>query len=159
MYPLLWLLVTIPTTVCSYPSRCWAKMMHFLHDESSITNYCLGRGVTYLIRHFIQINWYITHVKDTDMVTNSAFKWCSDGTKGPKVCQVKNGWYNPYFHTDYTKFWLYLLNGAAEIQTHETRRHFSNRSIFQFWWADENYGLVFVFFAERSGTLCGLLLL
>ncbi len=70
-----------------------------------------------------------------------AFKLCSIGTKGPKVCQENipftitppspPAWtvetrMNPCFYVLYAKFWPYRLNLAAEIETHQTRQRFSN---------------------------------
>ncbi len=62
-----------------------------------------------------------------------AFKRCSIGTKGPKVCQenlqpepLRQGRMDPCFHVLYVKFWPYHLNVAAEIETHQTRQSFSN---------------------------------
>ncbi len=71
----------------------------------------------------------------------AAFKQCSIGTKGPKVCQeniptplhhhhqsepLRQGRIDPCFHVLYAKFWHYHLNVAAEIETHQTRQRFSN---------------------------------
>ncbi len=70
-----------------------------------------------------------------------AFKRCSIGTKGPKVCPkisptplhhhhqpepLRRGRMDPCFHVLYTKFWPYHLNFAAEIETHQTRERFPN---------------------------------
>ncbi len=68
-----------------------------------------------------------------------AFKRCSIGTKGPKVCQenipqplkhqpelLRQGRMDPCFHVIYAKFWPYHLNVTAEIETHQTRQIFSN---------------------------------
>ncbi len=39
---------------------------------------------------------------------------------------LRHGRMDPCFHVLYTKFWPYNLNGAAEIETHQTRQCFSN---------------------------------
>ncbi len=66
------------------------------------------------------------------------FKRCSIGTKCAKKISptplhhhhqpepLRQGRTDPCFHVLYTKFWLYHLNVAAEIKTHQTRQHFSN---------------------------------
>ncbi len=73
----------------------------------------------------------------------------------------RQGRIDPCFHVLYTKFWLYHLNDAVEIETHQTRQRFSNLLL-------SNFGepvwiclvsLRFLFLADRSGTRCGLLLL
>ncbi len=68
------------------------------------------------------------------------FKQCSIG-KGSKVCQkisltplyhhhqlepLRRGRMDPCFHVLYAKFWPCHLNVAAEIETLQTRQHFSN---------------------------------
>ncbi len=48
----------------------------------------------------------------------------------PKVLYWIEIWWqgkmDPCFHVLYAKFWPYHLNVAAEIETHQTRKHFSN---------------------------------
>ncbi len=39
---------------------------------------------------------------------------------------LRQGRMDPCFHVIYAKFWPYHLNVAAEIETHQTRHHFSN---------------------------------
>ncbi len=39
---------------------------------------------------------------------------------------LRQGRMDPCFHVLYAKFWPYHLNVAAEIETHQTRQHFSN---------------------------------
>ncbi len=39
---------------------------------------------------------------------------------------LRQGRMDPCFHGLYSKFWPYLLNVAAEIETHQTRQRFSN---------------------------------
>ncbi len=85
-----------------------------------------------------------------------AFKWCSIGTKGPKVCQeniphiitppppawtVETRQNGSMFQVLYAKFWPYHLNVAAEIDTHHTRQLFFQSSTVQFWWACANCSL------------------
>ena len=64
-----------------------------------------------------------------------AFKKCSVGTKGPKVCLTPlhhhhqsepliQGGMEQYFHVVYSKFWPHHLNVAAEIETYQTRHLF-----------------------------------
>ncbi len=60
------------------------------------------------------------------------FKRCSIGTKNifptppPPAWTVEQGRIDPCFPVLYDKFWLYHLNVAAEIETHQTRQRFSN---------------------------------
>ncbi len=71
-----------------------------------------------------------------------AFKRCSIGTKGRKVCQenipphhynhhqqpepLRQDRMDPRFHILYVKFWPYHLNITAKIETHQTRQCFYN---------------------------------
>ncbi len=123
--------------------------------------------------------WVHCSHKGMDMVSNNTqVAWCLNDAqlvlRGPKCAKNifptllyhhhqpepwRQGMIDPCFHVLYAKFWPYYLNVTAEIETHQTRQHFSNQSIVQFWWACANGSLRFLFLADRSGTRCDLLLL
>ncbi len=88
----------------------------------------------------LTLTWSTTILRKT-----VAFKQCSIGTKGPKVCQeniphtitphqqpepLRQGRMDPCFLVLYAKFWPYHLNVAAEIETHQTRQRCSNLLLF-----------------------------
>lgn len=97
------------------------------------------------------------------------FKWCSNGSKGPKVCQEyvynipiirpqlihwSKAGHDAGFLVVCTKFWPYCKNTAAEIKMHHARQHFSPVFVRVF----VNCSLSFLL-ADRSGTTYDLLLL
>ncbi len=75
---------------------------------------------------------------------------------------LRQGRMDPCFHVLYTKFWLYHLNVAAEIENTDiiennlqTRQYFFQSSIVQFWWACENHSLRFLLIgAAPSVVFC-----
>ncbi len=154
----------------------WVKWTHCHVQETSLRWYLLCDMVHYPAGSSIR-RW--VHCSHKGMVTVSnntqvAFKLCSIGNKGPKVCQENV---------------LHTITPPPRAWTVETRQDgsmlsctlhliltlpseccsrnpdssdqatFFQSSIVQFWWACVNFNLCFLFLADRSGTRCGLLLL
>ncbi len=120
--------------------------------------------------------WRHCSHKGMNMVSNNtqAFKRCSIGTKGPKVCQENI----PHTITPPPPAWTVetrqdgsmLSCSLRQILTLPSESRSRNRdssdqatffqsSIVQFWWACANCILRVLFLSDRSGTRCGLLLL
>ncbi len=110
----------------------------------------------------------------TILMKTVAFKQCSIGTKGPKVCQENI----PCTITPPPPAWTIetrqggsmlscslrqILTLPSECcsrnQDSSDQATFFQSSIVQFWWAWVNCILRVLFLADRSGTRCGLLLL
>ncbi len=92
--------------------------------------------------------------KGMDMVSNNtqAFKRCSIGTKGPKVCQENIP------HTIIISKFLPSESRSRNRDSSDQATFFQS-SIVQFWWFCVNCILRVLFLSDRSGTRCGLLLL
>ncbi len=103
-----------------------------------------------------------------------AFKQCSTGTKGPKVCQENI----PHTITPPPPAWTIetrqdgsmlscslrqILTLTSECcsrnRNSKDQATFFQSSVVQLWWVCANCSLRFLFLADRSSTRCGLLLL
>ncbi len=140
-------------------------------DDLSFVTWCIIL-LEVAIRRCVHCSHKGMNVFSNNTQVDVAFKLCSIGTKGPKVCQeniphtitqhhhpktLRQNRMDPCFHVLYTEFWPYYLKVAAENETHQTRQPFPNLLLFNF--GEPNCILRFLFLADRSGTRCGLLLL
>ncbi len=164
-----WELVTMETI--------WVKWTHFHVQETSLRWFELCDMVHYPAGSSHQKMVHCSH-KGMDMVSNNTqvscgFKQCSIGTKGPKVCQEnipRTITPPPAWTVETRQDGSMLSCSLHQILTLPSECCSRNRdssdqatffqsSIIQFWWACANFGLCFLFLADRSGTRCGLLLL
>ncbi len=138
-------------------------------DDLSFVTWCIILLEVVIRRYTVVIKGWTW--SETILRWAVAFKRCSVGTKGPKVCQ-ENIPHTitpppPAWTIEIRQDWSRLSCSLRQIMilpsecrsrnwNSSDQATFVQFSIVQFWW--ENCSLRFLFLAEWSGTRCGLLL-